>query len=302
VDVQRKFKLNGLYCFVTWSQSKIDDHMEFYEKLKELLPEGAKVYGGKELHADGRPHYHAVIRFRRKVHWTDARKRLTISGDTEAIKIRVPEQRQSIREFLENTQSYCQKDDNPNVFGKIIEAASSVIVERKRVFLEIDETEGYEETKEMIRQADPYMFVTRYPCVMSYLAGEKKRARMMQREVELDYEAKEWRIPEEIRRWKEENVDDLSKRGRKCLLILIGRSKTGKTEWARSFGEPIDMTRKWNIDQYRSGATHIVVNDVNPLKFGSGGDAYWREVLGCQTRFDATDKFTYMSKQDSSFP
>ena len=138
-DVQPKFKLSGLYCFVTWSQSKIDDHMEFYEKLQMLLPGGARVYGGKKLHADGKPHYHAVIKFKRRVHWTDARKKFMIEGDTEAIEIRVPEPRQSIREFLENTQSYCGKDDNPNVFGMLIDTASSAVVDRKWVFSEIDE-------------------------------------------------------------------------------------------------------------------------------------------------------------------
>jgi hypothetical protein len=30
---------------------------------------------------------------------------------------------------------------------------------------------------------------------------------------------------------------------------------------------------------------------VDVLKFGYGGDAYWREVFGCQRSFDAHDKF-----------
>jgi hypothetical protein len=72
------------------------------------------VYGGKGRHEDG-PHYH--VKFGRKVHWTDARKNFRIPGDTDAIHIRVPERRQLIGRFLENTQSCCQKDGNPDTFG-----------------------------------------------------------------------------------------------------------------------------------------------------------------------------------------
>jgi len=62
---------------------------------------GVSLFGGRELHEDGTPHYHAVMSFDHKEHWPDARKKLTIDGDTSAIRIEKPQPRQKVSDFLE---------------------------------------------------------------------------------------------------------------------------------------------------------------------------------------------------------
>jgi len=118
----RKFVLRTLMCFVTWSQSCIHDYCLFYQKLWQIMPRSTKIFSGKELYQDGNPHYHAVMRFPYKVYWKDARKKLMITGsdgdiDTRAIRIVVPDEMESVSDFLRRTQAYCAKDGNPWLFG-----------------------------------------------------------------------------------------------------------------------------------------------------------------------------------------
>jgi hypothetical protein len=82
------------------------------------MPAGTLIFGSKELHRDGNPHYHAVMRFPYRVHWTDARQRLMLHApdglvDTRAIRITQPDPGETVTDFLDRTQAYCSKDDNP---------------------------------------------------------------------------------------------------------------------------------------------------------------------------------------------
>jgi len=45
------------------------------------------------------------------------------------------------------------------------------------------------------------------------------------------------------------------------------------------------------MNLYHRKASHIVVNDMNPLKFGHGGESYWRSVIGCQAHFSASGRY-----------
>ena len=49
-----KYHINGKHIYVTWSKSKIDSKEEFHEKLLAMLPAGVRMFGGRELHEDGR--------------------------------------------------------------------------------------------------------------------------------------------------------------------------------------------------------------------------------------------------------
>jgi hypothetical protein len=118
----RTFVLRSQVCFVTWNRSHIQDHEEFYSLVKLQLPPKTQLYGSKELHKDGVPHYHVVIRFPYRVHWTDARRQLMLilddgSVDTQSIRIELPQAGESEHEFIQRTQAYCSKDNNMLTFG-----------------------------------------------------------------------------------------------------------------------------------------------------------------------------------------
>jgi hypothetical protein len=117
------FLLRSQVCFVTWSQSRIRDRDEFYRGLVEIMPAGTKIFGSQEFHDDGRPHYHAVLLFPSRVHWSDATKYFMVKRadgqvDTRAIRIQVPEKGEVVEDFLQSTQAYCGKEGDDRVFGK----------------------------------------------------------------------------------------------------------------------------------------------------------------------------------------
>lgn len=297
-----KYRFHGAFMFVTYSQSKVNDHWEFYERLRARMPEGTMIYGGQEKHKDGNPHYHVVIRFPKRVHWSDARSHLVLEDDTGAVKIRGLERGQSRESFLEGTQAYCEKDENPFMFGKRIELDSGREGDRKRKYREVDEEEDYETAKRKLREFDPYRFIFSYGNVVLYLDSEKKR-KVCARDGWIGHRSwfRKWKVPSVMEKWRMENVENRGP-GRASSLVLVGKGKTGKTSWAKSFGTPMVMSKRWNLKNYGVGCSHIVVNDVKPGAFGPSGDSYWREVLGCQESFDATDRYCGTVRLDWNIP
>ena len=87
-DTGGKYRFNGKHIYVTWSKSKVESKDEFHEKLVTMMPSGVRMFGGRELHQDGTPHYHVVFSFAEKVHWADAAKRFSIEGDYECHSVR----------------------------------------------------------------------------------------------------------------------------------------------------------------------------------------------------------------------
>ncbi|KAH8696801.1 hypothetical protein GQ44DRAFT_789475, partial [Phaeosphaeriaceae sp. PMI808] len=186
VDRVKSFDLHSRYAYVTWSNSTIDDEQEFYRRLLELVPPDTDVFGGKEYHENGHPHYHVVMRFPKRLHWPNARVNLMIvikdeaveefgrRIDTEAINIKPPEKNESIRLYLERTQAYAAKDDNPYTFGTYIRADVGKNTARKRAYADIDKEENREVAKRMLRELDPTRFIRNYGNVMRYLESEKK--------------------------------------------------------------------------------------------------------------------------------
>ncbi|KAF2179201.1 hypothetical protein K469DRAFT_597162, partial [Zopfia rhizophila CBS 207.26] len=77
----------------------------------------------------------------------------------------------------------------------------------------------------------------------------------------------------------------------------------GKTEWAvRVRSRPIVISGQWNLRKYDPHATHVVLNDVDFATFGAGKHVYWREVLGCQKQFEASDRYSRTRSVRWGFP
>ncbi len=135
-----KWRFNGKHIYVTWSKSKIEEKEVFHQKLLALLPAGVRMFGGRELHEDGTPHYHVVFSFTEKVHWPDAAKKFSIEGDTNAIRFAKPKPRKRIRTFLESSEAYCARDGD--TFGERLSLEGAVAEQKKRKWQDlIDETD-----------------------------------------------------------------------------------------------------------------------------------------------------------------
>lgn len=134
---RKEFYWIGSVVFVTYCRSRVHDKDEFFRCLKDSLRRSLKksestrgitveVYGSKEIHKDGAPHYHVVLRFSDIVHWNQAREKLYVwvdvggrqEVDTHSLYIRKKPVRETDSHFLASVQKYTGKKGD--VFGKLI--------------------------------------------------------------------------------------------------------------------------------------------------------------------------------------
>jgi hypothetical protein len=46
-------------------------------------------------------------------------------------------------------------------------------------------------------------------------------------------------------------------------LVVWGRSRTGKTSWARSLGSHCYLASAWNIDEIDEDKDYVIFDDIN---------------------------------------
>src|SRR5207302_2674129 len=78
-------------------------------------------------------------------------------------------------------------------------------------------------------------------------------------------------------------------------LLLIGETRTGKTEWARSLGRHIYWNGLHNLAKWDEEAKYIVLDDwvwsFNKGDHVSTKISNWKNIIGCQKEFELHDKF-----------
>ena len=109
-----------------------------------------------------------------------------------------------------------------------------------------------------------------------------------------EYSSSDFVINEELSRWVNENLINKPKRPKS--LLLIGETRVGKTEWARSLGTHVYWGQNHNIDTWNENAEYVILDDftwnyqkrdsLRSLNF----DMY-KSFIGCQKQFDFTDKY-----------
>lgn len=185
-----KWRFNGKHIYVTWSKSKIEEKELFHRKLLAILPAGVRMFGGRELHEDGTPHYHVVFSFTEKVHWPDAAKKFSIEGDTNAIRFEKPKPRQRVSDFLENTMAYCSKDGD--TFGERLCLEGAVAEQKKRKWQDI-----------AVRDVEPRPYMINYPALERAMS-RTKRAKLAT--VERQRPAGKFRVPKLMKWWMDTYV------------------------------------------------------------------------------------------------
>src|SRR5947209_9121639 len=176
----KKYRFNGKHIYVTWSKSKIESKEVFHEKLLAILPGGVRMFGGRELHQDGTPHYHVVFSFVNKVNWPDAAKKFYIEGDTTAIRFEKPKPRQRLSAFLENNQSYCAKDGD--TFGERLSLEGAVAEQRKRKWQDIVDEPDEKKAWELIRELDPRAWMLNHPAISKAMESKWQRLELERRD------------------------------------------------------------------------------------------------------------------------
>lgn len=124
--------------YVLWMNSNVGRKEEFFEDMLKALPGGVRVFGGGELHPDGRAHYHGVFSFPEEVDWwADAAKRFSIEGDRNAIWVEGPRPECRPSDFLTLKVAYILSCYGPlHGLGdrSSLERAAAVAAEEDRSF------------------------------------------------------------------------------------------------------------------------------------------------------------------------
>lgn len=299
LDKRPDFELNATMAFVTYTHSQVDDKEEFHKHLRDSLEKSlprvsatervaVEIFGRKELHEDGTPHYHVVLKFSKRVHWRKAREKLAVwivvDGrrviDTESIYIRKKSEWETGVKFLQSVQAYVAKGGN--VFGQWIGEKQPTAKEKDKHWTQTVECERVDEAVVLIKEHYPSRWVNGQASCQAFLRTKKPPP--LQQYVP-GFEVKPWRVPPQILQWRQRNFP-VRGSGRPTSLVIIGPSGCGKTEWASSFGKPAIMYGRWVIDQLLAeDSTHLVLNDMPIRSFPNKYD-----LAGCQEFLDVTGK------------
>jgi hypothetical protein len=118
------------YWYVQWLGSQFDDHEDFYSKLRGKMPSDTLISGIKVLNETGRPDYHVVMKFSYRVCWRHVPRPFVLERsegvvDTADIRIKVSKPDELIADFLERTQYWIVRNNNPRFFGERIDLPST---------------------------------------------------------------------------------------------------------------------------------------------------------------------------------
>ena len=95
----------------------------------------------------------------------------------------------------------------------------------------------------------------------------------------------EFVVPRMVRNWYEENFGE-RKPNRPTSLLLVGPTRRGKTEWARSLGKHIYWNGYYDLNIWEDEAEYVVLDDMPYSRIPIP-----KSFLGCQKNFTMTDKY-----------
>ena len=187
--------LHAKHAFVIFEKSRILNTEEFHRQFRAKFPT-AEMFGSREWHADGTCRYHVVMRFPFRKNLKNARKRLLLDGEDGEVVVRVKSVNKSIQSFLEGTQAFCAKGNNPDTFGTWLEPCVKTMThtkqeekevsvgseprlgkkaQTKRKYEKIMKEKDRETAKQMLCEADPRGFIFNYWAVLGWSGRAKRR-------------------------------------------------------------------------------------------------------------------------------
>lgn len=269
--MQATFRFQGKRVFLTYANVVQDIQLVEWENFFKLKFPSQMVYHtiGRELHESGVPHFHVLIVFDRKI---DTRSVTFFDFKGQHPNIISPND-------LEATKIYVQKD------GNYIEEGDFPATKKRKAVDDAWEAILNEATDNVTFMAlakakDPKNFVLNHE-KLEYFAAKHYAVK---RTTYVSPYAN-FIVPSDVQGWVQDHY--LSQQRRKKSLFLIGPSKLGKTEWARSLGRHMYFNGATNFkDDWDDDAEYLVFDDIDwnfiPQKKG---------FFGCQQEFVINGKY-----------
>lgn len=254
LHVSRIFRVNARQFFLTYPQCDIAPQ-DLANSLRESH-DISRYCIGRERHSDGGNHLHAYIAFNRKV---DVKSQTFF--DCQGYHPHIEAVKNKTR-----TIEYCRKEkdfveslpEQPSWAGLLKDCSTQ------------------EEFMSRVKETFPRDYILNLDRLIFFC---NKHFKVVVTPYVSSFTS--FNVNIDISVWVNQMNDE-----RPRTLLLVGPSRSGKTEWARSIGCHMYFNNLINLDDWNPEATYIVFDDFD-WKFFPNKKAFW----GAQKTFVLTDKY-----------
>lgn len=294
----KKFTRTAKDFGLTYAEAGQTDKLGIYHDLSMLMIGGEmadKIMLCEEVgHKSGRRHYHAYIHFPKKVRVDEN------SFDIQGLKCHIDRVKRAGPRSILPMLKYLTKEDkcpiaNFDYMKDLEEKETNSTTKRK------PDWDGYfaqgltqgEVFEALANEGFSADFADHFTQWNGYI---KRRYIENRKEIYQPDPNQIFILPEALAMWKMCNFDGWrtwcatnNEWERPRSLILIGESRSGKTQWARSLGHHMYFCNLLNLDLWDETADYIVLDDFNSdiTKFFPA----WKCFFGGQREFTLTDKY-----------
>lgn len=277
VKEKSNFRLQSKRFFLTYPQvnpnSTKEQLLAYLTDVFNTIHNPIKFYCiGKEAHKDGGIHYHIVIELTKGPYIRQVR---FFDWENHHPNISAP-----IRN-LYNTIQYCKKD------GDYDSTFPSINSNKEDKWEIVVQAETPSQFWQILKENFPKDFVKDNEKLEYFCNKYLKPAPTQFRSQFTVFPY----LPEPIINWKSSNIGQT--RGTRCKSLLVcGKTRSGKTEWARSVGKHIYMQGRFNLklylEQWNNEIDYIIFDDIHWPSM-----VYWKQWVSCQTHpFQVHDRYT----------
>ncbi len=270
------FRFDGLQVFLTYSQAPPAWTKESVLGRLQAIQEVARYSVGHEHHQDGGDHYHVYIKWASRLQTTDTRR-----FDIDGIHPNIATIGRAKADICRVVR-YTRKDGDYHSNIPDDDLAGTARQSRDSTYTHAMEAVDAGTFLQRLVKAAPRDYVlfgqaVRKHAELHYTAGPSDPVRPLT----------SFNIPGELLEWRAEQFTT-PRPARGKSLFLVGPTRLGKTELARSFGKHFYMGNMFNLDKYNDEADYAVFDDISKLNY-----LKYKGFLHCQLEFEATDKYRH---------
>nr|AHA82236.1 AC1 [Tomato leaf curl Karnataka virus] len=282
-----RFKINAKNYFLTYPKCSLTKEEALSQLLNLQTPTSKKfIRICRELHEDGTPHLHVLIKFEGKFQCKNNRF-FDLTSPTRSAHFHPNIQG---AKSSSDVKSYMEKDGDVvdhGVFQIDGRSARGGCQSANDAYAEAINAGSKIEALNILREKAPKDYVLQFHNLNSNLD------RIFTPPIEVyvsPFSSSSFdQVPEELEEWAAENVVSAAARPIRPISIVIeGDSRTGKTMWARSLGPHNYLCGHLNLSQkvYSNDAWYNVIDDVDPhyLK-------HFKEFMGAQRDWQSNIKY-----------